>query len=77
MRATGSVRVSRRTPTWATAAKRAEATPRRATGSISPLPGRRMTVTPAKPTATGIQSRRGNSSPSQALSTNGMKMGSE
>ena len=77
MRFTGSVRVSRRTPTWATAAKRAEARPTSATGSISPLPGLRMTITPRKPTSTGVHSFRGNSSPSQALSTNGMKRGRE
>ena len=77
MRGTGSVRVKRRTPTWATAANRAEATPSSATGSISPAPGRRMTRMPRKPTTTGVQSRRGNSSPSQALSTKGMNRGSE
>jgi hypothetical protein len=36
-----------------------------------------MTITPRNPSSTGVHSRRGNSSPSQALSTNGMKMGSE
>ncbi len=75
MRVTGSVRVRRRMPTWATEARTAEASPTSAAGSKTPVPGRRISSRPANPSASTPHSRGGIRSPSQARSTSGMKSG--
>ena len=78
MRATGSVRVSWRIPTWATDANSAASTPTSADG-LEQLEPRLQDEHDAREARrpTGPQRRRGIGSPSHSASTNGMNSGSE